>query len=185
MDDHNAFRWHGPRFSNTDSVFSRVHERFTKRAAKNVRAVAERFRTSRRWRQPQLCRSRKQDFVRLCHESNGTIASAKRKIAALGRRSLRLGISVPADLWAARRWVSWLLATSVPRLAERSDYISPIIVIHTFRRWGARRCSNRKMPCQVPSCISRLIIGTLSLVRVKTMRMCDGISSLPSELCSK
>src|ERR1700716_410363 len=124
MDDHNAVTWDGPRFSNTDSVFSRVHERSTKRGAKNVRPVTECFRTSRCGRQPRLCRSRKQDFVRLCHESNGTIASAKRKIAALGRRSLRLGISVPANLWAARRWVSWLLATSVSRLAERSDYIS-------------------------------------------------------------
>src|SRR4029077_13412796 len=90
MDDHNAVRWHGPRFSNTDSVFSRVHERSTKRGAKNIRPVTERFRTSRCGRQPRLCRSRKQDFVRLCHESNGTIASAKRKIAALGRRSLQV-----------------------------------------------------------------------------------------------
>ncbi len=26
-------------------------------------------------------------------------------------------------------------------------------------------------------------MGTVSLVRVRTMRMCDGISSLPSEAC--
>ena len=30
MDDHDARRRHGPRFSNTDSIFSRIHERFTK-----------------------------------------------------------------------------------------------------------------------------------------------------------
>src|SRR5207237_7364066 len=90
MDDHNALRWNGPRFSNTDSVFSRLYERSTKRGAKNIRAVTERFRTPWCGRKPRFCRSRKQDFVRLCHESNGTIAPPKRKIAAIGRRSLQV-----------------------------------------------------------------------------------------------
>src|SRR5947207_4718477 len=59
------------------------------------------------------------------------------------------------------------------------------MVTKTFRRCGARRCSNRKMPCHVPSCIFPSTIGIVSLVRVKTMRICDGMSSLPSEPCVK
>src|SRR5438552_7026544 len=111
MDDHNALRWSGPRFSNTDRVFSRLHERlvrgsgglqsaeFRRRAdwkpplldpTPNVRSVTERFRTPWRGGKPRFCRSRKQDFVRLRHESNGTIAPPKRKIAAIGRRSLQV-----------------------------------------------------------------------------------------------
>ena len=33
---------------------------------------------------------------------------------------------------------------------EGFNSYSPIIVMTTFRRWGDRRCSNRKMPCHVP-----------------------------------
>ncbi len=64
-----------------------LHERSTKRDAKIVREVGVRFWASRRRWEPRLCRSRKQDLVRLCHESNGTITFAERKIvAARGRR---------------------------------------------------------------------------------------------------
>src|SRR5205823_8000882 len=142
IDDHNALKWHGPRFSNTDSVFSWFHERSAKRGAKNVRAVTERFRTSWCGRQPRFCRSRKQDFVRLRHESNGTIAPSKRKIAAVGRRRLQVKTA------RMRVGYSWSR-----RLRLSRPTYSPITVTKSFRRWGARRCSKRKMPCQVPSCI--------------------------------
>ena len=48
------------------------------------------------------------------------------------------------------------------------------------RRCGARRCSKRKMPCQVPSANRLWATGTDSLDRVKTMRRCEVVSSLPS-----
>ena len=62
---------------------------------------------------------------------------------------------------------------------------SPMIVRKIFRRCDARRCSNRKTPCQVPSCMRPSATGMVSLLRVSTMRICDGISSAPSESCSK
>ena len=43
VDDHNTVRRHGPRFSNTDGVFRRAHERSTKRDAKIVREVGYAF----------------------------------------------------------------------------------------------------------------------------------------------
>ncbi len=36
MDDYHSHRRHRPRFSNTNSIFSRIHERFTQRSAKNA-----------------------------------------------------------------------------------------------------------------------------------------------------
>jgi hypothetical protein len=39
---------------------------------------------------------------------------------------------------SGRRRVGLVALSHVsPRLTERSDYILPIIVIHTFRPWGA------------------------------------------------
>ena len=84
MDDHGVGRWRGPRFSNTDRVFSRVYERSAKRRAKNVRTFTNSIRSPGGWRRQRLRRSRKQDRVRLRHESNGTTGIAERKIAALG-----------------------------------------------------------------------------------------------------
>ena len=46
------------------------------------------------------------------------------------------------------------------------------------------RCSNRKIPCQVPSCIRESATGITSLDRVSTIRMCEGMSSGPSQSCS-
>ena len=77
------------------------------------------------------------------------------------------------------------LATPKRCEAYRRYSYSAMIVMKIFRRCGARRCSKRKMPCHVPSCIFTSAIGTVSPVRVKTMRMCDGMSSLPSEPCVK
>jgi hypothetical protein len=62
---------------------------------------------------------------------------------------------------------------------------SPMTVTITFRRCAVCRCSNRKIPCHVPSCIREPAIGITSLDRVNTIRMCEGMSSGPSSLCSK
>ena len=52
--------------------------------------LTECIRSSRGGRRQRLCRSRKQDLVRLRHESNGTTGLAERKIAALGGRDLHV-----------------------------------------------------------------------------------------------
>ena len=67
--------------------------------------------------------------------------------------------------------------------APDSDQI-PMIVTTIVRRCGAARCSNRKIPCQVPSCIRPRPIGTTSLVCVRTMRRCEVVSSGPSAVCT-
>ena len=48
---------------------------------------------------------------------------------------------------------------------------SPMTVTIIFRRCAACRCSNRKMPCQVPNCIRESATGITSLERVNTIRM--------------
>ncbi|PYK09448.1 MAG: hypothetical protein DME61_06615 [Verrucomicrobia bacterium] len=53
--------------------------------------------TSGRRRQPRLCRSGKQNCIRLRDESNGAIASAERKIAAARRCDLWVGAIDPFD----------------------------------------------------------------------------------------
>src|SRR5438034_552897 len=90
MDDHDARRRHGPRFSDTDSIFNWIHEGFTKHTAKNMRPVVRGLWTSGRGRQPRVCRSGKQNCVRLCHEPNGAFALAYRKILALGGCDLQV-----------------------------------------------------------------------------------------------
>ena len=47
----------------------------------------------------------------------------------------------------------------------------PEMFTATWRTWGARRCSKRKMPCQVPRTIRPSETGMTSLVRVSDMRM--------------
>ena len=55
-------------------------------------------------------------------------------------------------------------------LATEFDFSKAIQQPETFtaicRDWGARRCSKRKIPCQVPRTIFPLETGTTSLVRV-------------------
>ncbi len=60
-------------------------------------------------------------------------------------------------------------------LARRSDVSKanqpPEMFTATWRTWGARRCSKRKMPCQVPRTMRPSETGMASLVRVSDMRM--------------
>ena len=53
----------------------------------------------------------------------------------------------------------------------------------TFLCCGDMRCSNKKIPCQVPN--NRLLFLTLivKLVFVKDVLICAGMSSFPSRLC--
>ena len=62
---------------------------------------------------------------------------------------------------------------------------SPMMLTTTRRRCSERRCSNTKMPCQVPSWSRASAIGMTSLVRVSTMRMCEVESSGPSAVWMK
>src|SRR3989441_6161051 len=102
MDDHDARRRRGPHFSNTDSIFSRIYERFTKRSAKNIRPIRNFLRASRRRGQPRICRSREQNRIRVRHEPNGAIASAERKIVAARRCDLWVGAIDPFDFAQGR-----------------------------------------------------------------------------------
>src|SRR6202035_1470164 len=95
-------------FSNTDSVFGRVHERFPAVNAAHLWKVyppsrnASPARTysgagifiwaSRCGRQPRFRRSRKQDQFRLRYEPNGTIGFAEREIASARRRDVRVAL---------------------------------------------------------------------------------------------
>src|SRR5438876_11667463 len=54
---------------------------------------------------------------------------------------------------------------------------SPSTVTITWRVWGARRCSHRKIPCHVPRSNRPSAKGTDSLVRVSAILMWLGISS--------
>ncbi len=49
-----------------------------------------------------------------------------------------------------------------------------------MRRCGARRCSQRKSPCQVPSSNRPPLTGITSELLVSAMRICAGMSSGPS-----
>ena len=160
-------------FPNRDGILGRVYERPTRSSAKDVRTIRDIVRTSRCGRRPRFCRSGKQNRIRVRNEPNGTIGSTEREITAIGGRGLRPSVAA----FPERR---------ISETAVGHHYShSPITVMKTLRRCGARRCSKRKMPCHVPSCIFPFTIGTVSLVRVRTMRMCDGMSSLPSESCVK
>ena len=71
-------------------------------------------------------------------------------------------------------------------LARQSDVSKanqhPEMFTATWRTWGARRCSKRKMPCQVPRTIRPSETGMTSLVRVSDMRMWEVMSSGPSRV---
>ena len=84
-----------------------------------------------------------------------------------------------------RRDVLPHVPTKTGTCGSMSLHYSPITVTTIFRRCPARRCSKRKIPCQVPSCIRPSATGMVSLLCVSTMRICDGMSSAPSESCSK
>jgi CubicO group peptidase (beta-lactamase class C family) len=88
MDDNHIIRRHRPCFSNPDGILGRVYERLTRCSTHDVRTTRDILRTSRCGRQPRLCRSGKQNRVRLRNEPNGTIGSAEREIAAIGGRDL-------------------------------------------------------------------------------------------------
>jgi hypothetical protein len=69
--------------------------------------------------------------------------------------------------------------------------ISPIegrrphqIVTMTRRSWGIFRCSQRYSACHVPRPNSPATTGIVSEFCVRTVRMCEGISSGPSASCS-
>ncbi len=64
--------------------------------------------------------------------------------------------------------------------ANRRSGQTPTTDTTMERRCGARRCSKRNMPCHVPSANRPWAMGTDSLDRVKTMRRCEVVSSLPS-----
>ena len=101
-------------------------------AAKNVRYVTERIRTSGRGGRQRLCRSRKQDLVRLRHESNGTAGIAERKIAALGGCDLR----VRTD--SVTRFVSARPAVALYLFADDCDqYFSPVRCAAMFEEKNA------------------------------------------------
>ena len=87
-DDNDIIRRHRPCFSNPDGILGRVYERLTRCSAQDVRTIRNILRTSRCGRQPRLCRSGKQNRIRLRDEPNGTIGSAEREIAAIGGRDL-------------------------------------------------------------------------------------------------
>ena len=57
-------------------------------ATHDVRTIRNILRTSRCGRHPRLCRSGKQNRIRVRNEPNGTIGSAEREITAIGRRDL-------------------------------------------------------------------------------------------------
>ncbi len=76
LDDNHIIRWRRPCFPNPDCILGRVHERLTRRSAQDVRTIRNILRTSRCGRQSRLCRSGKQNRIRLRDESNGTIGSA-------------------------------------------------------------------------------------------------------------
>lgn len=60
----------------------------------------------------------------------------------------------------------------------------PIAVMVTRRPWGAWRCSQRKIPCQVPRSQRPSTIGSVSDEPVSTERTCAGMSSSPSSACA-
>ena len=111
MDDHDACRRRGPRFSDTDSIFNWIHERFCK-STRSGGLQSAAFRRGADWRPPFLghpkntwpfgsflwtsrrrgqlcfCRSEKPNRVRLCDESNGAIAFAECEIITARRGDL-------------------------------------------------------------------------------------------------
>jgi CubicO group peptidase (beta-lactamase class C family) len=86
-DDNDIIGWQGPCFSNPNRILRRVYERLTRCSAQAVRTIRNIFRTSRCWRQPCLCRSGKQNGIRVHDEPNGTIGSAEGEIATIGGRN--------------------------------------------------------------------------------------------------
>ena len=86
--DNDIIRRRRPCFSNPDGILGRVYERLTRCNAQDVRTILEILRTSRCGRRPRLCRSGKQNRIRVRDEPDGTIGSAKREIAAIGGRDL-------------------------------------------------------------------------------------------------
>src|SRR5216684_2002330 len=93
MDDDGAGRWHRSCFSNTDSVFGRIHERLATLEASHLWKIDIIIWASGRGRQSRLRRSRKQDQFHLRYEQNGTIRSAQREIASARGRHLRVNVT--------------------------------------------------------------------------------------------
>ena len=88
MDDNYIIRRHRPCFSNSDGILGRVYEGLTRCGTHDVRTIRDILRTSRCRRLPRLCRSGKQNRIRVRNEPNGTIGSAEREITAIGGRDL-------------------------------------------------------------------------------------------------
>ena len=86
--DNDIIRQRRPCFPNPDGILGRVHERLTRSSAQDVRTIRDILRTSRCRRRPRLCRSGKQNRIRVRNEPNGTIGSAEREIIAIGRCDL-------------------------------------------------------------------------------------------------
>jgi len=67
------------------------------------------------------------------------------------------------------------------KFQRRSPY-SPLTCTVTPRCFGLVRCSNRKIPCHVPSAIRPRLTGIVSDVCVNADLICAGMSSKPSAL---
>ena len=135
------------------------------------RSVVPRLRPSRRRGQPRFRRSGHRHRLRLRNEPDGARRFARSEMPAPRRRALRLKCG----------WVEGSVG-ALPSFspATRRPPSPPL-----SRRCGARRCSKTKMPCHVPSCRRPSATGTTSLVRVSTMRRCEGMSSGPSAVWTK
>lgn len=80
-----------------------------------------------------------------------------------------------------------MLNAAVHREGERElgRFHSPITETLISRWCAALRCSNRKIPCYVPSVMQPAAMGIVSLVRVSTIRRCEDMSSGPSAVWTK
>ena len=67
-----------------------------------------------------------------------------------------------------------------PCLAGRGRVHSPIKCRTMLRMWASARCSQTYKACQRPKAGNPLTTGMFSDTSVKDVRMCAGISSLPS-----
>ena len=171
LDDDDPRLWHGSRLSNSDGVFCRLHERSAGSSARIFGPSSLAFGHpgaggSHAFADPENNLS----FAYVMNQMEQSLLP--------NEKSLRLVDAIYRQTYLRAS------CTNVRRDGPSAPYRSPITVTAMFRRCDARRCSNRKIPCHVPSCISPSAIGMTSLERVNTMRICEVLSSAPSSSCS-